>query len=80
VVADAGIAKIIRGEGEAQPYDGRGICYLEFGHDLVAKVDVTFVSGEAPHGSLEGPSQSLTADKQHFGTSRVQRWFNRTWS
>jgi sulfide:quinone oxidoreductase len=80
VVAAEGIAKIIRGVGEAQPYDGRGICYLEFGHDLVAKVDVTFVSGEAPHGSIEGPSPSLSADKRQFGTSRVQRWFNRTWS
>jgi sulfide:quinone oxidoreductase len=80
VVAAEGIAKIIRGAGEAQPYDGRGICYLEFGDDRVAKVDVTFVSGEAPHGSIEGPSRSLTADKKQFGASRAQRWFNRTWS
>jgi sulfide:quinone oxidoreductase len=80
VVAAEGIAKIIRGAGETQPYDGRGICYLEFGHDLVAKVDVTFVSGEAPRGAIEGPSQSLSADKKQFGSSRAQRWFNRTWS
>ena len=60
-------------------YDGRGICYLEFGHDQVAKVDVTFLSGQAPQGELEGPSPALAADKADFGSSRVQRWFSRTW-
>ena len=34
-----------------------GRCYLEFGHDLVARVEVTFLSGQAPVGDLEGPSQ-----------------------
>ena len=43
----------------AAHYDGRGICYLEFGDDQVAKVDVTFLSGQAPHGALEGPSPAL---------------------
>ena len=55
VVADAIIAAV-RGSRRAAQYDGRGICYLEFGHDQVAKVDVTFLSGQAPHGELEGPS------------------------
>jgi sulfide:quinone oxidoreductase len=78
-VAAGGISAIIRGAGESAPYDGRGICYLEFGHDQVAKVDVTFVSGQAPHGALEGPSPALVADKADFGTSRIKRWFGRTW-
>jgi sulfide:quinone oxidoreductase len=78
-IAAAGIAASIRGGTEAAHYDGRGICYLEFGDDQVAKVDVTFVSGQAPHGSLEGPSTDLMADKHDFGSSRVQRWFDRTW-
>ena len=47
VVADRIIARI-RGEDEAAAYDGRGICYLEFGHDNVAKVDVTFLAGAGP--------------------------------
>ena len=29
-------------------YDGRGICYLEFGDDEVAKVDVIFEPGQPP--------------------------------
>jgi sulfide:quinone oxidoreductase len=56
-------------------YDGRGLCYLEFGHDLVAKVDVTFRSGESPVGSLVGPSAELVADKLAFGRTRIARWF-----
>ena len=78
-VAADGISAVIRGAGESSHYDGRGICYLEFGHDQVAKVDVTFTSGQAPQGSLEGPSPTLAADKAEFGTSRIRRWFGRTW-
>jgi len=61
-------------------YDGRGMCYLEFGHDQVAKVDVTFVSGQMPVGDLEGPSSELARDKVEFGTTRIQRWFGRDWT
>jgi sulfide:quinone oxidoreductase len=75
VVASA-IAAQLRGSTSTTTYDGRGLCYLEFGRDAVAKVDVTFRSGEMPVGSLEGPSAELVADKEHFGSSRVQRWFN----
>ncbi|HEV2310774.1 MAG TPA: FAD-dependent oxidoreductase [Acidimicrobiia bacterium] len=65
----------IRGKPTSAEYDGKGICYLEFGHDQVAKVEVTFVSGQPPHGGLEGPSSALAADKADFGSSRVRRWF-----
>jgi len=74
VVADRIIAAI-RSGGEAPDYDGRGICYLEFGHDQVAKVDVTFVSGKPPVGGLDGPSHEIAADKVEFATSRIGRWF-----
>jgi sulfide:quinone oxidoreductase len=75
-----GISARIRGTAESAHYDGRGICYLEFGQDQVARVDVTFLSGAKPAGGLEGPSQALAADKVEFGSSRIQRWFGRTWS
>jgi sulfide:quinone oxidoreductase len=78
-VAAAGISAAIRGTDASAHYDGRGICYLEFGDHQVAKVDVTFVSGQAPHGMYEGPSAALVADKAEFGSSRVKRWFGRTW-
>jgi sulfide:quinone oxidoreductase len=79
VVAAEVISARIRGTGEAATYDGRGICYLEFGHEQVAKVDVTFLGGGPPSGALEGPSPALAAEKADFGSRRVQRWFGRTW-
>ena len=77
VVADAIIARARR--GAPSEYDGRGICYLEFGQEQVAQVDVTFEPGQPPRGDFLGPSEELTADKREFGASRVQRWFGRTW-
>jgi len=74
VVADA-VAARIRGDKTSAQYDGRGICYLEFGHGNVAKVDVTFLSGERPTGDLEGPSAEIAADKREFAASRLSRWF-----
>ena len=79
VVAAAIIARAADAES-GHTYDGRGICYLEFGRDQVAKVEVTFVSGQMPNGKLEGPSSLLAEDKAAFGTDRVRRWFDRSWS
>jgi sulfide:quinone oxidoreductase len=79
VVAEQIIARVRSGSTPAT-YDGRGTCYLEFGHDLVARVSVTFLSGAAPVGDLEGPSQAIAEDKGEFGTSRIRRWFGRTWT
>ena len=78
VVADS-IAAQVRGATPSAGYDGHGMCYLEFGKDQVAKVDVTFVSGQPPSGSLDGPSADYVADKVEFGSSRIQRWFDRPW-
>jgi sulfide:quinone oxidoreductase len=73
---------IARARGEADPttYDGRGICYLEFGGGEVGKVDVTFLSGQAPKGDLEGPSVALATHKETFGSERARRWFGRDWT
>jgi sulfide:quinone oxidoreductase len=74
------IASTLRVGSSPATYDGRGVCYLEFGHDQVARVSVTFLSGAAPAGELEGPSSEIAADKGAFGSSRIQRWFDRAWS
>ena len=74
-VVAAHIAARLRGATSEMTYGGRGICYLEFGQDMVAQVDVTFVSGTPPVGTLVGPSRELVEDKAAFGASRVQRWF-----
>ena len=67
------------GGATAPGYEGRGVCYLEFGQDQVGKVDVTFLSGSAPVGVLDGPSEVIAAEKSSFGSSRIRRWFDRAW-
>jgi sulfide:quinone oxidoreductase len=69
------ISATLRGESGGDEYGGRGICYLQFGADQVALVDVTFLPGTAPSGGLQGPSASYLQDKERFGAERVQRWF-----
>ncbi len=69
-----------RGESDPTTYDGSGTCYLEFGEGRVGKVEVTFLSGAAPRGALEGPSLDLAADKARFGAERIARWFGRDWT
>ena len=61
VVADAIIARH-RGAPVTTTYDGHGICYVEFGADQVAGIDVTFRSGEPPTGVLDGPSSEFATD------------------
>jgi sulfide:quinone oxidoreductase len=74
VVADRIIATL-RGDEVSAQYGGNGMCYLEFGTGRVARVDVTFVSGQPPSGRFDEPSLALAADKAEFGTSRIRRWF-----
>lgn len=72
---------IARARGLVDPttYDGRGICYVEFGKGEVGMVDVTFVTGRPPTGTLEGPSPALAGDKETFGADRARRWFGQDW-
>lgn len=76
VVAESVIARI-RGGEQPGAYDGRGICFIEFGAGRIGRVEVDFLSGPKPTGSFGEPSAELAADKQHFGSSRRARWFNR---
>jgi sulfide:quinone oxidoreductase len=74
VVARQLIAEIQGGAGP-DPFDGRGSCYIEFGQGRVGRVDIDFLSGPAKTGTFNPPSAALVAEKQHFGSSRRQRWF-----
>ena len=79
-VVAAQIIAARRGLSSAAGYDGHGICYLEFGDHTIAKVEVTFLSGERPFGDLQGPSVDLLADKAAFGSTRIRRWFGNEWA
>ena len=74
VVAAAIVAQL-RGGPAPEPYKGQGSCYVEFGGDTVARVDVDFLSGPKPTGKFQPPSIELGREKAEFGSSRVERWF-----
>jgi sulfide:quinone oxidoreductase len=74
-VVAAGIIAQLRGDPSPKAYKGDGSCYVEFGHGQVGKVHVDFLSGPKPVGTFHGASEALVAEKAHFGSSRLQRWF-----
>ena len=74
-VAAASIIAEWKGYSSHSPYTGAGSCYVEFGQDLVGRVDVDFFSGPKPTGTFLEPSEELVMDKQYFGSSRAARWF-----
>lgn len=77
IVADHLIARH-RGEGSESRYDGVGVCYVEFGHEQVGRIEVAFPAGRPPSGQFDSPSEQLLAEKAAFGADRAGRWFGRS--
>jgi len=77
VAAASIIAEFENGE-HPSPYQGNGICYVEFGDGRVGQVNVDFFSGPSPFGTYTEASEELVADKKYFGSSRAERWFGVT--
>jgi sulfide:quinone oxidoreductase len=75
VVADHVISQV-RGTPPAQPYDGKGSCFLELGDGRVGMVDADFLSGPTPVAPFYGPSLELAHEKERFVQSRKERWFS----
>jgi sulfide:quinone oxidoreductase len=65
----------VRGSGSAGSFDGKGMCFLEFGGGMVAKVEANFLGGPAPDVRFTGPSKEFRADKDQFKSKRLSRWF-----
>ena len=75
VVADQLIARI-QGGAEPPGYDGTGACWIEFGDQDVARVEVDFFSTPGhPTGTFTAPSAHTAAEKAAFGAERHARWF-----
>ena len=69
------IIALLHGQEPTAKYPGAGSCYIEFGADRIARVDVDFFSGPKPTGTYHEPSEALRADKDRFGATRRARWF-----
>lgn len=74
VVAES-IVATLRSSAAPGPFTGKGSCYVEFGDDMVGRVDVDFLSGPAPTSSFQAASKALAAEKALFKSSRLDRWF-----
>jgi sulfide:quinone oxidoreductase len=73
----ANIAALLRDETPTAKNPGAGSCYIEFGANRIARVDVDFFSGPKPTGKFHPPSEALRDDKRAFGSTRRARWFGR---
>jgi len=76
IAAEAIIASYQRGNF-SNSYKGTGQCYVEFGEGKVGRVDVDFFSGPSPKGTHTDASEELAIEKEHFGSSRKARWFDK---
>ncbi len=74
VVAQSILADFHGGE-PAGRHLGQGTCYIEFGRGRIGSVDIDFLSGPERTGTFNEPSEELMAKKEHFGSSRRERWF-----
>ena len=75
VVANQLIAHV-RGDAAPPGYDGTGACWIEFGDEQVARVDVDFFSTPgSPIGTFVPPSASVAAEKASFAGTRREHWF-----
>lgn len=68
------IVRRVRGEGDLERA-GVGRCFIEFGHDGVAQVEVDFGGPGGPKAELVGPSSEFASEKADFGELRRARWF-----
>ncbi|MFP5318746.1 MAG: NAD(P)/FAD-dependent oxidoreductase [Acidimicrobiia bacterium] len=75
-LADVLVARI-RGGGDAPPYGGIAVCYVEMGGESVGGVNVNFLSGPRPTAVFRPPSTDITEEKQEWAESRRRRWFGR---
>jgi sulfide:quinone oxidoreductase len=71
----ANIISQLRNEPQTARNPGAGTCYIEFGANRIARVDVDFLSGPKPFGTYHGASEAMRVDKELFGSSRRARWF-----
>ena len=72
--AAAHILSQVKGLPAPEIFDGKGICYVEFGEQHTARVDVEFLTGPS-NGKYTPPSLEIAREKEQYGKTRSARWF-----
>ena len=68
----------IKGEGTPTPWQGFGVCCVEFGDNLVGKVNANFLPGRPPTAPFDDASLEFAEEKVEFAAERKRRWFTTT--
>jgi len=63
------------GAGAAEPFDGRGHCFIELGSDLAALVQGDFYATPEPLVEVTDASAARAAEKYQFEREHLARWF-----
>ena len=63
------------GAGAAEPFDGRGHCFIELGSDLAALVQGDFYATPEPLVEVTDASAARAAEKHQFEREHLARWF-----
>ena len=71
------LSALINGQKPTAKNPGYGTCYVEFGANLIGRVDVDFFGGPKPTGTFHEPNEDMRVDKHDFGAKRRARWFGR---
>ncbi|NDJ61027.1 MAG: NAD(P)/FAD-dependent oxidoreductase [Chloroflexi bacterium] len=66
----------LKGGDQPEDFDGAGICHVEFGENLVSRIEIVFPPDGSPYGIFTPASEALGNEKKEFEAHRLERWFN----
>jgi sulfide:quinone oxidoreductase len=72
----AAIAATLRGQKQPDGFDGRGMCFIEFGAGEAALVEGQFFAEPEPQVRLRGPAPEHARTKRSFESERLETWFD----
>ncbi len=60
---------------EAEPYEGKGVCFIDTGGEQAAPAEIHLLSPEGPKANLGPPSEEGLEGKKLFESERLKKWF-----
>jgi sulfide:quinone oxidoreductase len=73
----AAITATLSGQRQPDSFDGRGMCFVEFGAGEAALVEGRFFAEPEPQVILRGPAPEHARAKRSFESERLETWFGR---